>query len=58
MVEMAGIRQVMWFAMLESDMGQVVGVDTLGQQVLSCVWYRTACPLIRDAVRSVPCSDE
>jgi hypothetical protein len=31
MVETAGIRQVMWFAMLESAKGQVVGVDTLGQ---------------------------
>jgi hypothetical protein len=58
MVEMAGIRQVMWFVMLESAMDRVIGVDTPGQQVPPRVRYGTACLLIRDAVGSVPCSDE
>jgi hypothetical protein len=58
MVEMAGIHQVMWFVLLESANGRVIGVDTLGQQVPPCVWYGMACPLIRDAVGSVTCSDE
>jgi hypothetical protein len=31
MVEMAGIRQVMWFVMLKSAKDRVIGVDTLGQ---------------------------
>jgi hypothetical protein len=55
---MVGIRQVMWFVMLESAKDRVIGVDTPGQQVPPCVWYGTACLLIRDAVGSVPCSDE
>jgi hypothetical protein len=58
MVETVGICQVMWFVMLESAKDRVIGVDTLGQQVLPRVWYRTACPLIRDVVESVSCSDE
>jgi hypothetical protein len=58
MVETVGIRQVMWCVMLESAKDRVIGVDTLGQQVLPCVWYGTACLLIRDAVGSVPCSNE
>jgi hypothetical protein len=33
MVETVGIRQVMWFVMLESTNDRVIGVDTLGQQV-------------------------
>jgi hypothetical protein len=44
--------------MLESDKNRVIGVDTLGQQVPPRIWYGTACLLIRDAVRSVPCLDE
>jgi hypothetical protein len=36
----------------------VSGVDTLGQQVPPCVWYRVACLLIRGVVGCVPCSDE
>jgi hypothetical protein len=44
--------------MLESAKDRVIGVDTLGQQVSSCVRYGTACLLIRDVVGSVPCSDE
>jgi hypothetical protein len=58
MVETARIRQVMWFVMLESAKDQVIGVDTPGQQVPPCVWYGTACLLIRDTVGSVSCSDE
>jgi hypothetical protein len=58
MVETIGIRQVMWFVMLESAKDQVIGIDTLGQQVPPHVRYGMACLLIRDAVGSVPCSDE
>jgi hypothetical protein len=58
MVEMVGIHQVMGFVMLESAKDRVIGVDTPGQQVPPCVWYGMTCLLIRDAVRSVPCSDE
>jgi hypothetical protein len=58
MVEMVGICQVMWLVMLESAKDRVIGVDTPGQQVPPCVLYGTSCLLIRDAVESVPCSDE
>jgi hypothetical protein len=58
LVETVGIRQVMWFVMLESAEDQVIGVDTTGQQVPPRVWYGTVCPLIRDVVGSVPCSNE
>jgi hypothetical protein len=58
MVETVGIRKVMWFVMLESAKDRVIGVDTPGQQVLPRVRYGTACLLIRDDVRSVPCSNE
>jgi hypothetical protein len=58
MVKTVGIRQVMWFIMLESAKDRVIGVDTLGQQVPPRVWYGMACLLIRDAVGSVPCLDE
>jgi hypothetical protein len=58
MVETVGIRQVMWFIMHESAKDRVIGVDTSGQQVLPRVQYGTACLLIRDAVGSVPWSDE
>jgi hypothetical protein len=44
--------------MLESAKDRVIGVDTLGQQVLPRVQYGTACLLIRDTVGSVPCLDE
>jgi hypothetical protein len=57
-VERVGIRQVMWFVMLKSAKDQFIGVDTPGQQVPPCVRYGMTCPLIRDAVGSVPCSDE
>jgi hypothetical protein len=44
--------------MLESAMDQILGVDTLGQQVSPHVRYGTAYLLIRGAMGSVPCSDE
>jgi hypothetical protein len=58
MVETVGIRQVMWFVMLESAKDRVIGVDTPGQQVSPRVRYEMACLLIRDVVGSVPYSDE
>jgi hypothetical protein len=58
MVEMVEIRQVMWFNMLKSTKDRVIGVVTLGQQVPPRVQYGTTCLLIRDAMGSVPCSDE
>jgi hypothetical protein len=58
MVETVGICHVMWLVMLKSNKDQILGVDTLGQQVPSYVRYRMACLLIRCAVESVPCSDE
>jgi hypothetical protein len=58
MVETVRIRQVMWFVMLESAKDRVIGVDTAGQLVPPRVRYGTACLLIRDAMGSVPCSDE
>jgi hypothetical protein len=48
----------LWLVMLESAKDRVLEVDTSGQQVLPRVRYRMACLLIRDAVGSVPCSDE
>jgi hypothetical protein len=58
MVEMVGVCQFMWFVMLKFAKDRVIGVDTPGQQVPPRVRYGTACLLIRDAVGSVPCSDE
>jgi hypothetical protein len=58
MVEMVGICQVMWFVMLESTKDRVIGVDTPGQHVSSCVWYGMACLLIRYAIGYVSCSIE
>jgi hypothetical protein len=58
MVETIGIRQVMWFVMLEYAKDRVIGVNTPGQQVPPRVRYGTSCLLIRDVVGSVPCSDE
>jgi hypothetical protein len=58
MVETVEIRQVMWFVMLKSAKNRVIKVDTSGQQVPPRVRYRMTCLLIRDAVESVPCSDE
>jgi hypothetical protein len=47
-----------WLVMLESAKDRVLVVDTLGQQVSSHVRYEMTCLLIRDAMGSVPCSDE
>jgi hypothetical protein len=58
MVDTVGIRQVMWFVMLESAKDRVIGVDTPRQQVPPRVRYGTTCLLIRDAAGSVPYSDE
>jgi hypothetical protein len=58
MVETVGIRQVMWYVMLESAKDRVIGADTPGQQVPPHLQYGTTCLVIRDAVGSVPCSDE
>jgi hypothetical protein len=58
MVVTIGIRQVMWFVVLESTKDRVIRVDTPGQQVLPRVLYGTTCLLIRDSMRSVPWSDE
>jgi hypothetical protein len=57
-VEIGGIRQVIWFVMLESAKYRVIEVDTPRQQVPSRVRYGMTCLLIRDVVGSVPCSDE
>jgi hypothetical protein len=58
MVETVEFRQVMWMIMLKYAKDRVLGVDTTEQQVLSHVWYGMTCLLIRDAVKSVPCSGE
>ncbi len=58
MVETVGIRQVMWFVMLESAKNRVMRVDTPGQQVPLHAWYEMACLLIRGVVGSVSCSEE
>jgi hypothetical protein len=58
MVETVGIRQVMWFVMLESAKDRVIGVETPGQQMSPRVRYGTTCLLISDDVGSVPCSNE
>jgi hypothetical protein len=46
---------VIWFAMLESAKDRILGVETLGQQVLPHVQYGTACLLIRDVVGYESC---
>jgi hypothetical protein len=58
MVETVGIRQVVWFVMLESAKDRVIGLDTPRQQVMPRVRYGKACLLIRNDVGSVSCSDE
>jgi hypothetical protein len=58
MVETVGFRQVMWFLMLKYAKDRVLGIDTPGQHAPPHVRYETTCLLIRDAVGSVPCSDE
>jgi hypothetical protein len=58
MVETVGLCQVMWFVMLKSAKDRVIGIDTPGQKVPPRVRYGMTCLVIRDAVGSVPCSDE
>jgi hypothetical protein len=58
MVETVGFRQVMLIVMLKSAKDRILGVDSPGQHVPPRVRYGMACLLIRDAVGSVPCSDE
>jgi hypothetical protein len=58
MVETVEVHQVMWIVMLKSAKDRILGVDTPGQQVPPCVRYGMTCLLIRDAVGSVPYSDE
>jgi TRAP-type C4-dicarboxylate transport system permease small subunit len=58
MVETVGFRQVMWFVMLESVKGRILGVDTLTQYVPPRVRYVTAYLLIRYAIGCVLCSVE
>jgi hypothetical protein len=50
MLEMVGIRQVMWFVMLESTKDRVLGVDIPRQQLPPHVRYGTTCLLIRTVV--------
>jgi hypothetical protein len=49
---------VMWFVMLEFAKDRVIGVGTIGQLVPRRVRYGMTCLVIRDAMGSVPCSDE
>jgi hypothetical protein len=58
MVETVGFRQVMLIVMLKSAKDRILGVDSPRQHVPPRVRYGMACLLIRDAVGSVPCSDE
>jgi hypothetical protein len=48
----------LWLVVLEFAKDRILGVDTLGQHVMSHVQYGTTCLLIRDDVVSMPCSDE
>jgi hypothetical protein len=47
-----------WHVVLKSAMGQILGLDTTGQHVPSCVRYGTTCLLIRNAIGSMSCSVE
>jgi hypothetical protein len=58
MVEMVGVRQVMWLVLLESAKDRILGVDTPGQHVPPRVQYGTSCLLIRYAIGCVSCSIE
>jgi hypothetical protein len=49
---------VTWLVMLESAKDRILGVDPVEQQVPQCVWYGTACLLIRYAIGWVSCSVE
>jgi hypothetical protein len=43
MVEIDGIRQVMWIVMIKSAKDRILGVETPGQHVPPRVRYGTAC---------------
>jgi hypothetical protein len=58
MVEMVGFCQVKWLVMLEYAKDRILGVDTPGQHVPSCVRYVIAYLLIRYAIGGVSCSIE
>jgi hypothetical protein len=58
MVETVGVRQVMWFVMLEYAKDRILGVDTPGQHVPPRVWYGTTCLIIRYGIGCVSCSVE
>jgi hypothetical protein len=58
MEETVSFRQVLWIVMPESSKDRILGVDTPGQYVPPGVLYGTTFLLIRDAVGSVPWSDE
>jgi hypothetical protein len=57
-VETVAFHQVMWLVMLESAKDRILGVDTPGQYVPSCVQYGTTCLLIRNTMGCVSCSVE
>jgi hypothetical protein len=58
MVETVGFLQVMLLVMLEYAKDQILGLDTIEQQVSPRVRHGTACLLIRYAVGCVSCSVE
>jgi hypothetical protein len=58
MVETVGFRHVMWFVMLKSAKGWILGVDTPRQHVPPCVRYGMTCLLIRYAIGCVSYSVE
>jgi hypothetical protein len=57
-VEMVGIRQVMWLVILKSAKDQILGVDTPVQHVSPRVRYGAACLLIMNIIGCVSCSEE
>jgi hypothetical protein len=58
MVETVGFLQVMWLVMLEYAKDQILGLDTIEQQMSPRVRHGTTCLLIRYAVGCVSCSVE
>jgi hypothetical protein len=56
MVETVEIHQEIWFVMLESTKGQVLGVDTSRQHVPPHVWYGIACLLMKVVICCESCS--
>jgi hypothetical protein len=58
MVEMVGLRHVVWFGMLEFAKDRILGVDPPEQHVPPRVWYGMTCLLIRNTIGCVSCSVE